>query len=132
MSEGRFQARVREEILRHLSEIVEFEARDPVLRDAFPTVMDVRLSPDGSHARVFVALGEQVEDREAVIRQFERDRGFFRTQLARRLEMRYTPELHFILDETVERSMHLHSLLDEDDLREPEPSPEDEVQPSGE
>ncbi|UCF10485.1 MAG: 30S ribosome-binding factor RbfA [Candidatus Bipolaricaulota bacterium] len=128
MTEGRFQARVREEIQRHLSEIVEFEARDPLIKSAFPTVMDVRLSPDGSHARIFVALGENVADREAVIRQFERDRGFFRSMLARRLEMRYTPELHFVLDETVERSMHLHSLLDEDDLREPEASPEEETQ----
>jgi len=114
VSESRFLERVQEEILRHLSEIVEFEARDPTLRNAFPTVMDVRVSPDARNAKVYVALGEQVENREKIILLFEKDRGFFRSRLAQRLVLRHTPELHFVLDETVERAMHLEHLLDED------------------
>jgi ribosome-binding factor A len=117
MSESRFLERIREEILRHLSEIVEFEARDPQLRAAFPTVMDVHVSPDARHVKVYIALGEGVEDKQAAIRRFQRDRGFFRSRLAQRLALKHTPELDFVLDETVERAMRLDALLDEGDGR---------------
>ncbi|RLE33636.1 ribosome-binding factor A, partial [Candidatus Acetothermia bacterium] len=48
-------ARLREEIQRELAAIIEFESRDPIVREAFPTVMDVRLSVDARYAKVYVA-----------------------------------------------------------------------------
>ncbi len=114
MSAERGRAKLREEIKRELSAIVEFEVRDPLLKSAFPTVMDVHLSVDAHHAKVYVAIGDQAADKGAVIAAFRRDRGFFRSELARRLPLRYTPELNFVLDETVERSLRLERLLEED------------------
>jgi ribosome-binding factor A len=114
VSPDRGHAKLREEIKRELSAIVEFEARDPALKEAFPTVMDVQLSVDARYAKVFVALGASGGDKEAVLAAFRRDRGFFRSELAHRLTLRYTPELHFVLDETVERSLRLEKLLEED------------------
>ena len=116
MTDGRGRARTREEIKRELSAIVEFEARDPVVKSAFPTVMDVRLSVDGRYAKVYIAVGATTASKEDIVEAFARDRGFFRTQLAKRLTTRYTPQLEFILDETVEWAMRLEKLLqDEDD-----------------
>ena len=116
MPEGLGKAKTREEIKRELSAIVEFEARDPAIQDAFPTVMDVKLSPDARYAKVYIALGATGADKSEVRKAFARDRGFFRTQLAKRLTIRYTPQLEFILDETVEWAMRLqHLLQDEDD-----------------
>ena len=116
MSEGRGHARLREEIKREISTIVEFEAHDPVLKAAFPTVMDVELSVDARYAKVYVAIGAPEADKQAVMAAFRRDRGFLRTELAHRLSLRYTPQLEFILDETIERAMHLERLLhDEED-----------------
>ena len=116
MRAGRKKARVREEMQRELSSIVEFESRDPVIRAAFPTVMDVQLSSDARYAKVYVAVGADV-DREELLRAFVRDRGFYRSELASRLDLRHTPELRFVIDETVERAMRLERLLhdDEDD-----------------
>lgn len=116
MNEGRAQARLQEEIKRELSAIVEFEARDPVLKKAFPTVMAVKLSADARHAKVYIAIGAATVDKQTVIAAFRRDRGFFRTELASRLSLRYTPKLEFILDEAVERAIRLERLLrDEED-----------------
>ncbi|HCP32017.1 TPA: 30S ribosome-binding factor RbfA [Candidatus Acetothermia bacterium] len=116
MSEGHVHARLCEEIKRELSAIAEFEVRDPVLKEAFLTVMDVDLSVDARYAKVYIAIGTPSADKEAVMAVFRRDRGFFRTELARRLPLRYTPQLEFILDETVERAMQLERLLkDEED-----------------
>lgn len=118
MADGRARERVREELKRVLSQIVEFEARDPLIRSAFPTVMDIHLSVDLRYATVYVALGTPPGERAAVLAAFHRDRGFFRSQLAKekKLSLRHIPELEFTLDETVERSLRLERLLaDEDD-----------------
>ena len=110
----RHLARMREEIQRELAAIIEFESRDPVVRSAFPTVMEVRLSPDGRHAKVYVAAGADIE-RTAFHQALLRDRGFYRSELADRLSLRHTPELRFVVDEAVERSIRLGELLREDD-----------------
>ena len=78
---GRKNARLREDIQRELSSILEFEGRDPVVREAFPTVMDVRLSVDGRYAKVYVAVVGDV-DREALEKALAQDRGFYRSMLA--------------------------------------------------
>jgi ribosome-binding factor A len=114
MSGKRQLARIREEIQRELAAIIEFESRDPVVRDAFPTVMEVRLSPDARYAKVYVAAGAEAE-REAFHSALMRDRGFYRSELAERLSLRHTPELQFVVDEAVERSIRLADLLREDD-----------------
>ena len=113
MSESRAHERLREDVKRVLSGVVEFEAKDPVVRAASPTVMDVRLSPDARYARVFIALGAFDADKDAVMKAFHHDRGFFRSELAHRLALRYTPDLQFVLDETVERAQRLERLFDE-------------------
>ena len=114
MSGGRKKERLREELRRELSAIVEYESRDPVVKDAFPTVMDVRLSVDARHAKVYVALAADA-DKEAVLAALKKDRGFYRSQVADRLSLRHTPELRFVIDETVERALRLEALLREDD-----------------
>ncbi len=110
---GRKNARLREDIRRELSSILEFEGRDPVVREAFPTVMDVRLSVDGRYARVYVAVVGEA-DREALEKALAQDRGFYRSMLAERLSLRHTPELRFVMDETVERSLRMQELLRDD------------------
>jgi ribosome-binding factor A len=114
MTGKRRLARLQEDIQRELAAIVEFESRDPVVRNAFPTVMDVRLSTDARHAKVYVAVGtdvDSVEFHEALVR----DQGFYRSELAHRLSVRHTPELQFIVDRTVERSLRLEKLLQDGD-----------------
>lgn len=123
---GRKRARLQEELQQELAAIVEFEGRDPVVRAAFPTVMDVRLSADARYAKVYVAAGADVEDREALQRALDRDRGFYRSLLAERLDLRHTPELRFVLDDTVERAMRLEELLRETDAKS-STEPEDSV-----
>ena len=115
MTGKRKLARMQEEIQRELAAIVEFESRDPIVRDAFPTVMDVKLSVDARHARVYVAAGTEIDSIEFE-RALQKDQGFYRSELAHRLSVRHTPELQFIVDHTVERSLRLEKLLsDEND-----------------
>ena len=111
---GRKKARLREDIQRELSRILEFESRDPVVREAFPTLMDVRLTVDGRYAKVYVALAGDAS-RDEVEKALTQDRGFYRSMLAERLSLRHTPDLRFVMDDTVERSLRLEALLRDDD-----------------
>ena len=97
-----------------LASVVEFESRDPIVVSAFPTVMDVRLSSDARYAKVYVAAGADV-DRDELLEALSRDRGFYRSELAHRLDLRHTPDLRFVVDETVERAIRLNELLEDDD-----------------
>ena len=109
----RKRARLREDLQREIAAIVEFESRDPIVRAAFPTVMDVQLSSDARYARVFVAVGAAA-DPEELLRALEHDRGFYRSLLAQRLDVRHTPEIRFSIDRTVERAMRLEEILREE------------------
>lgn len=101
-----------------------------MVRAAFPTLMDVRLSVDGRYAKVYVAVGGDVVTRD-VEKALAQDRGFYRSMLAERLSLRHTPELRFVIDETVERSLRMQALLRDDgedllpDAAAPDVSPPD-------
>ena len=105
--------RIREEIKRRLSEILQYETRDPRL--AFVTVMDVRISADLRYATIYVsATGREASEAEAV-QVLNEHRGFFRSELAKYLELRYTPELKFELDLVEKRARRIEEVLREEE-----------------
>jgi ribosome-binding factor A len=106
----RRQERVSERIHHEISDLLQNEIRDPRL--AYVTVTDVEISPDLELATVFVsALGDQ-DARSSALAALERGSGYIRRELARRLGMRVTPALRFMLDESWERGAKLDTLLD--------------------
>lgn len=117
---GRRPQRVAEQIREEVSQIILGEMRDP--RIGLVTVTDVKVSPDLRHARVFVGIlgsDEQVADSLAALKS---GAGFIRHQLGSALRLRYTPELHFVYDETTKTAARIEELLKEesDRLRERE------------
>jgi len=111
MSKGYTHARICEEIKRDLSQIIELGTRDPLIKAALPTIVTVRLSSDARYAKVYVALNCPKTGKEAAMKVFQHNQGFFRSALARQVSLRYIPELNFILDETLEWAARLEHLL---------------------
>ena len=103
--------RVASEILRLLNELLLSEVKDPRLVDA--RVTDVEVTGDLSLATVFFnTLG--LEDDPAPIKEgFEQARGFFRSRVAKALELRRVPELRFRHDATAKRAIELGKLIDD-------------------
>ena len=108
-------AKVREEIKRRLSEILEFETRDPRLK--LVTVMDVRVSSDLSYATIYVSATGQEDSEEETITVLNEHRGFFRSELAKHLTLRHTPELRFELDLVEKRARRIEEVLREEENR---------------
>jgi ribosome-binding factor A len=86
------------------------EFRDPELAEADITVSEVRLSPDLKHATAFISrLGR--EDVEALLPALKRVAPWLRSQVARALPLRYTPELSFQPDHALDYAMKINRLM---------------------
>jgi len=105
------QLRVGEEIRHVLAMTLERgELRDPGLQGAPITVTEVRATPDLRHAYVYVMpLGGGECD--AALKALGRARPFLRRQISKALTLKYSPDLHFSLDETFAESDRISALL---------------------
>jgi len=85
--------RVSETVREELAEIIGFELSDPRL--AVVDVNLVQVAPDLKHAHVLVALSGDEREQKAAMAALEHARHYLRHELARRLNLRKIPELHF-------------------------------------
>ena len=100
-------------LIRHeVSELLQRQVKDPRL-GSFITVTEVSTSPDLRYARVFVTSIGGEEQKEQALAGLAAASGFFRSELAKRLELRRTPELSFQWDDSIERGARLLELIDQ-------------------
>ncbi|MGY5139742.1 30S ribosome-binding factor RbfA [Mycoplasmopsis gallinarum] len=99
----------REEQIKNLiAEILAMEIHNTNVIN--PTVIDAKLSSDLSHVKVFVTFTEKsTKGLEAL----ENAKGFIRTKLAKSLDWRKIPEVHFELDELTNSAMKIDKILEE-------------------
>lgn len=100
------------ELVRHaLVDIIAREdLRDPDLIGASITIGEVRASPDLKHMTAFVsALGPG--DPHRIAAGLTRCSGFLRSRLARQVDLKFTPELHFQADISYDEARHIDELL---------------------
>jgi len=103
--------RVAEAIKAEVSDIMRNEMKDP--RIGFASVVDVEVSRDLHHARVFISVLGDEAARKATLDGLESARGFIRGEIARRIRLRYAPEIEFRLDTSIERGVRISRLLRE-------------------
>jgi len=103
--------RIDEQLRQEIGAILAREISDP--RIGFATVTDVETVPDLSHAKVWVSVIGQPEERKATARALAHALPYIRRQLGTRLHLRRIPELHLELDDTAERGTRLLKLLEE-------------------
>jgi ribosome-binding factor A len=102
--------RVNESIREVLSEAVA-ELQDP--RIGFVTVTGVKTSPDLRQARVFVSVLGSERKREQTLAGLSSAHGVLQARLAEQLRMKWTPQLAFEYDPTVEHGVRMSQLIDE-------------------
>lgn len=101
--------RISDQLKQELALLIQNELRDPRL--GMVSVLDVKVSKDLAHADVFITvLGAEPK---AAVDTLNNAGGFLRSLLAKNLNLRVTPRLRFVFDESVERGRKLSSLIDE-------------------
>jgi ribosome-binding factor A len=128
------QLRVGEELRHALVEILrDNHARDPDLRDANVTVTEVKVSPDLSNATAFVMPlgGEKIN---VTVAALNRASVYFRTLVARSVQLRHAPRISFALDTSFSYAEKIDGLLHAPEVQRdlqanPEPEPDDGSEP---
>lgn len=100
--------RISADVLRELSRIMGIEAKDETLKHV--TLTDCEVTSDLSFARVYYTyMGE--ESLDAVKENLEVAEPYLRTMLANSMELRHTPELKFIYDNSIEYGQNIERIL---------------------
>jgi len=111
MSSHRIE-RVNTLIRREISDLIQQQLKDPRL-DEFVAVTEVSTSSDLKHAKVYISSMGGRQEEERILKILNSAAGFLRTALAKRTTMRYTPELNFIWDSSIEHGDKILRLLDQ-------------------
>jgi ribosome-binding factor A len=103
--------RVNEAVREVLSDALTQDVKDP--RVGFVTVTAVETSPDLRHARVYVSILGEAEERDASLAGLQSAHGFLQRRVAAELRLKHTPQLVFEEDDTARRAERIERLLDD-------------------
>lgn len=105
------QERINEDAKRILAEIVR-ELKDPRI-PLMCTVTAVNITPDLKFAKVFVSIMGDDDIVKNAMKALTSASGFVRRELSHRMDLRYTPEIHFAVDTSIEKGTNISRLLSE-------------------
>ena len=103
--------RAGEQIKKEIAELLMKGAKDP--RIGFVSVMEVRMSPDLRVASVYVSLYGTESERKSSLIGLQQAAGWFRREIGQRVRLRYTPEIRFFADDSLDRVFHLEEVIRE-------------------
>jgi ribosome-binding factor A len=110
---GRRQERLSEQLREEISLIMDGDLEDP--RIGLATITEARVTPDLSHAKVFVSVAGNDEEAKETIAVLNHAAGFIRHQLGFAIRMKRIPELHFVHDDTVQTAARIEQILQEEE-----------------
>ena len=118
--------RINGEVHKALSEIIRSEIKDPRIHPMTSVIL-AQVTPDLKYCKAYISVLADEEQAKETIRGLKSAEGFIRTQLAKKVNLRNTPEISFILDQSIEYGVRMSKLIDDvtKDLPEEEPDGEE-------
>ena len=101
--------RINEEIQRELADQLR-HLKDPRVSSGMVSVTRVDTTGDLRYARVYVSALDKSQEKE-ILKGLKSASGFLRRELGRALQLRYTPELQFIADDSIQHGAHILEVL---------------------
>ena len=118
------RGRINDEMQKELAMILR-EVKDPRVADAFISVTGCEVTGDLKYAKVYYSA--MMGDKKEVAKGLKSSAGYIRRELARRLNLRMTPELTFYEDHSIAHGAHISKLLNGIEISEEEPEGEEET-----
>ena len=103
--------RIDEEMKKEVSHIITYDLKDPNITGLI-SVTKVKVSGDLKYAKVYVSM-INAKDNKQVLATLKKSSGFVRTELAKRMNLRLTPEIIFIFDDSIEYGAKIDTILKE-------------------
>jgi len=104
--------RINDEILRECANIIRQDIKDPRI-STMVTVTKAETTSDLGYAKIFVSIMGDDEQKKEVLEGLSAAAGFIRRGIAERINLRATPELKFVLDDSLEYSLKMAKLIKE-------------------
>lgn len=104
--------RVNAEVQHELSNIIRNEIKDPRI-SAMTSVVAVDVTPDLKFAKAYISVFGSREEQENTIKGLKNAEGYIRRQLAASINLRNTPQISFVLDQSIEYGVNMSRLIDE-------------------
>ncbi len=109
MAQNKRIARVAELIRTEIADIILNELKDPRL--GFITVMGVEVAPDLRDANVFISVMGSDREKKSTLIALDHSKGFLQYRINESIRLRYTPRLHFKLDESIDQSVKIDKII---------------------
>ncbi len=98
--------------MRELSNIIRGEMKDPRI-NPMTSVVAVEVAPDLKSCKAYISVLGDEESQKNTLAGLRSAEGFIRTQLAKTINLRNTPEIKFILDQSIEYGINMSKLIDD-------------------
>ncbi len=121
--------RINSEVQRELSNIIRTEVKDPRIHP-MTSVVAVNVAPDLKSCKAYISVLGSEEAAKETLAGLKNAEGYIRRALAKSVNLRNTPEIKFILDQSIEYGVHMTRLIDEvvgEDAGEAEDGSEEET-----
>jgi len=102
-------SRVAEQMKKEVSQIIQEELKDP--RVGFVTVTGVDISNDLRYAKIYISILSSGEEETETLEVLNNAKGFIRSEIGKRIRLRFTPEITFKLDKSLERGAYINKLI---------------------
>ena len=102
--------RISEEVKKELSLIV-WELKDPRLNTSMVSVVNVQVTKDLRFAKAYISVFVDEKAKTGAIDALKGAAGFIRKEIGHRIDLRYTPEFSFVLDDSIEYGSHINEVL---------------------
>jgi ribosome-binding factor A len=110
MGQGYRKDRLASEIVKETSKIILYELRDP--RKGFVTVTRAKVSDDYRYAKIFVSIMGTDKEKRLTMGGLRHAQGYVQKLLSRRIQMRSFPEIHFEIDDSIEKAFKVTNVID--------------------
>ena len=107
--EGKRSEKVADLIQKEISQMLVKSIKDP--RIGFVTITRVNVSEDCRFAKIYFSVAGNLEEKERSIKGLESAKGYVRRELGRRIRLRYTPDIVFQFDPSIEYAIHMEELI---------------------
>lgn len=104
--------RINGEVMKELSRIISREIKDPRIHP-LTSVVAVEVAPDLKSCKAYISVYGDEEARLDTLAGLKSAEGFIRKELARTINLRNTPEVRFILDQSIEYGVNMSKMIDE-------------------
>ena len=119
--------RINGEVQKALSDIIRLELKDPRIHPMTSVVL-AQVTPDLKYCKAYISVLADEEHAQDTIKGLKRAEGYIRTQLAKKVNLRNTPEISFILDQSIEYGVRMSKLIDDVTKELPEDENEQEAE----